>query len=743
MASYASLFTGGASADEPEAAQPAVYRILLVDDEPNVLKALQRVFRQENYEIALANNGAEAIDLLRNGVFHLMISDYMMPGMTGAQVLKQAKEIQPDMIRIMLTGHADTGAVMGAVNEGAVYKFILKPWNDDDLRVTVALALEQFDLIRKNRALQKENAKKTNEISALSKMAVTNRSQLAIMLNKRGLLNSQQTQELHRLQQAHKEPIIKLLLERDWVPEKAIRDILRKDFLVEEVSLAEFHVDPSIAALIPQSFCERQWVVPLKQEGRKLMLAVADPMDSGLVDDLRFVSGLNIQAVMADVASIRAKIAEVYGSEDQLSFEDLETLVSSTDPYEGIEVVIEEEDDPHSLEELLHGTEEPPAIRLVNAIILEAIRLGASDIHIHPRTKSVVVRLRIDGVLADKIHIPHQLHASLVSRLKVMSELDISERRRPQDGRITVKTPLRIVDLRISTLPTINGEKVVMRILDRNSAVKSIEGLGFSPADLKKVLNMVDKPQGLILATGPTGSGKTTTLYGLVQHNADPGKNYVTIEDPVEYYLDMAGQVLIKEKIGLTFPIVLRSILRQDPDVILLGEIRDLETAEVAFHAALTGHLVYSTLHTNSAVATIARLFDLGLKPYVVATALEGIIAQRLVRAICEGCREPAKPAPELLARLGPLFENGRITASRGKGCAKCHDTGYHGRLGIYEVLVPDENMRHLIASGASILEMTQMARQIGATPMIEDAREKVNAGLTTLEEVLRVLGPQ
>ena len=743
MANYASLFTGATPTGAPETAKPAVYRILLVDDEPNVLKALQRVFRQENYEIVLANNGPEAIDLLRNGAFHLMISDYMMPGMTGAQVLKQAKAIQPDMIRIMLTGHADTGAVMGAVNEGAVYKFILKPWNDDDLRVTVALALEQFDLIRKNRSLQKENAKKTNEISALAKMAVTNRSQLAIMLNKRGLLNSQQVQELHRLQQAHKEPIIKLLLERDWVPEKTLRDILRKDFLVEEVSLAEFHVDPAIAALIPQSFCERQWVVPLKQQGRKLMLAVADPMDSGLVDDLRFVSGLEIQAVMADVASIRAKIAEVYGSEDQPSFEDLETLVSSTDPYEGIEVVIEEEEDPHSLEELLRGTEEPPAIRLVNAIILEAIRLGASDIHIHPRTKSVVVRLRIDGVLADKIHIPHQLHASLVSRLKVMSELDISERRRPQDGRITVKTPLRIVDLRISTLPTINGEKVVMRILDRNSAVKSIEGLGFAPADLKKVLNMVDKPQGIILTTGPTGSGKTTTLYGLVQHNADPGKNYVTIEDPVEYYLDMAGQVLIKEKIGLTFPIVLRSILRQDPDVILLGEIRDLETAEVAFHAALTGHLVYSTLHTNSAVATIARLFDLGLKPYVVATALEGIIAQRLVRRICDDCSEPVTPEPELLTRLGPLFEPSKIKVSRGRGCAKCHNTGYRGRLGIYEVLVPDENMRHLIASGASILEMTQMARQIGATPMIEDAREKVNAGLTTLEEVLRVLGPQ
>ncbi|MHB9117432.1 MAG: ATPase, T2SS/T4P/T4SS family [Burkholderiales bacterium] len=743
MSDFQSLFTGIAAdtADQPKTA--GRYHILLVDDEANVLKALLRIFRQENYEVVATASSEEALEQLRKGRFHLMISDYMMPGMNGAQLLIQAKAIQPDMIRIMLTGHADTGAVMGAINEGAVYKFILKPWNDDDLRVTVAIALEQFDLIQKNRALQQENKKKTHEIGALSKMAVTNRSQLAIMLNKRGLLNDQQVQELHRLQQLHKEPIIKLLLEHDWVAEKTIRDILRKDFLVEEIQLPEIQVDAALASLIPQSFCERQWVIPLKQVGKKLMLAVADPMDAGLVDDLRFVSGLEVQPVMADVAAIKAKIAEVYGSEQSASFEDLETLVSSADPYEGIEIVIDDDETHDSLEELLQSTEEPPAIRLVNAIIIEAIRLGASDIHIQPRTKSVVVRLRIDGVLADKIHIPHQIYASLVSRLKVMSELDISERRRPQDGRITVKTPLRIVDLRISTLPTLNGEKVVMRILDRNSAVKSIEGLGFSPADLAKVLNMVEKPQGIILATGPTGSGKTTTLYGLLKHKADPGKNYVTIEDPVEYYLDMAGQVLIKEKIGLTFPIVLRSILRQDPDVVLIGEIRDFETAEVAFHAALTGHLVYSTLHTNSAVATIARLFDLGLKPYVVATALEGIIAQRLVRRICVDCREPVAPAPELLARLGPLFMAEKVTAFRGKGCAKCHNAGYLGRQGIYEVLALDESMRHLIASGASILEISTKARLSGTTPMIEDALVKVNQGLTTLEEVLRVLGPQ
>jgi type II secretory ATPase GspE/PulE/Tfp pilus assembly ATPase PilB-like protein/DNA-binding NarL/FixJ family response regulator len=742
ISNYTSLFTGAAPAENTQTVKSPAYRILLVDDEPNVLKSLQRVFRQENYEVVTAASGQEALELLRKEAFHLMISDYLMPGMTGAELLKQVKAIKPEIIRIMLTGHADTGAVMGAINEGAVYKFILKPWNDDDLRVTVALALEQYDLIQKNKTLQQSNTLKSKEISALSKLTVSNSSQLAIMLNKKNLLNSHQVQELYRLQQQKKEPIIKLLLELDWVSEKVIRDILSKEFLVEEVSLAEFQIDAAVVSLIPRSFCERQLVVPLRLEGRSLLLAVADPLDMGLLDDLRFVSGLKIQPVMASVASIKAKLVELYGSDDEIDFKELETLVSGPDPYEGIEIVIENDDD-ISLEELLRDTNEPPAIRLVNAVILEAIRLGASDIHIQPRTKSVMVRYRIDGVLVDKIQIPNQLLQSLVSRLKIMAALDISERRRPQDGRLTVKTPMRIVDLRISTLPTINGEKVVMRILDRNSAIVGLDGLGFSPADLQKVLNMVDKPQGLILATGPTGSGKTTTLYALLQHNASPTKNYVTIEDPVEYYMDQAGQVLIKEKIGLSFPVVLRAILRQDPDVILLGEIRDFETAEVAFHAALTGHLVFSTLHTNSAVATLSRLFDLGLKPYVVATALEGIIAQRLVRKICVHCRAEDIPDPALLARLGTLFTQSAITAYKGHGCEHCHGSGYSGRIGLYEVLVLNDELRHLIASDASIMVITKLAREMGTSTLIEDGHDKVNKGMTTLEELLRVLGPQ
>ncbi|MDP2810735.1 MAG: ATPase, T2SS/T4P/T4SS family [Rhodocyclaceae bacterium] len=739
MNDFSALFTGQAAAASPDVASVR-YRLLIVDDEPGVTKALTRAFRQENYEVVTAADGAEGLKRLAEATTHLVISDYMMPGMNGANFLRAVKERAPDTIRIMLTGHADTGAVMGAINEGAVYKFILKPWDDNDLRVTVALALEQFDLIQKNRALKQENEKKSKEISALSRLAATNRSQLGIVLHKKNLLTSAQLQELVRLQEKRKEPLVKLLLEKEWVSERAIRNVLRKDMLIEEVQLPEFRVDAALADLIPHSFCTRQLVVPLKLEGRRLMLAMADPLDAGLIDDVRFTAGLELIVVTADVAAIRAKIAEMYGEE--VDFKVLETLVASPDPYEGIEIVIED-DEAADLEELLRGTEEPPAIRLVNATILEAIRLGASDIHIQPRTKSVVVRYRIDGVLMDKIHVPHQLHQTLVSRLKIMAELDISERRRPQDGRITVKTPMRIVDLRVSTLPTINGEKVVMRILDRNSAVLDLAGLGFSRDDLPKIADIVAKPQGLILATGPTGSGKTTTLYSLLQHNVTSEKNYVTIEDPVEYYLDMASQVLVREKIGLTFPLVLRAILRQDPDVVLLGEIRDHETAEVAFHAALTGHQVFSTLHTNSAVATIARLFDIGLKPYVVAASLEGIIAQRLVRRICMHCREEVSPDEKLRQRLGFAFVRPDLRVFKGKGCPRCNGSGYSRRIGIYEVLALDDMLRDHIGGGASMLDIGRVARRQGLRMLAQDAADKVHAGETTLEEVLRVLGPQ
>ncbi|HVK93344.1 MAG TPA: ATPase, T2SS/T4P/T4SS family [Noviherbaspirillum sp.] len=740
---YAHLFTGEPAQPEGGAA-PQQYRLLLVDDEPNVLAALRRVFHHENYEVVCCQDPKEALRRLGGESFHVLISDYMMPGLNGGELLKQARTIQPDMIRIMLTGHADVNAVVGAVKTGAVYKFILKPWNDDDLRVTVALALEQYDLKQKNNVLQRESQSKTREIEQLAKFSVANRSQLAMILNKRGLLTVQQVQELMRLQQQpqRKDAMIKLIVDRGWIAEKAIHDLMAKELMVQQAEPKEFAVDPAVAALVPATLCQRQLIVPLRIEGKRLTLAMADPLDTGLLQDLRFVTGLDVVPVLASIASIQAKITEVYkiGATD---IADLETTFGSPDPYEGIEIIIEDDGDEQSVEDLLQGTDEPPAIRLVNSILLEAIRLGASDIHIQPRAKNVMVRLRIDGVLIDKMQIPHNMHQSIVSRIKVMAELDISERRRPQDGRLAVKTPTRVVDLRISSLPTINGEKIVMRILDRNSAVLSLDALGFGSADRAKIRYASDKPQGIVLATGPTGSGKTTTLYSLLQSSATSEKNYITIEDPVEYYLDSAGQVVVREKIGVTFPLVLRAILRQDPDVLLVGEIRDFETAEVAFHAALTGHQVFSTLHTNSAIATVSRLFDLGLKPFVVATALEAIIAQRLVRKTCSHCCSPVVPDKELLHRIGGRFTADGVVAFKGRGCPTCHDSGYKGRIGLYEVFTLDDHLRHLIASEAAITEITEYARGQGFLTLREDAFAKVQDGLTTLEEVFRVLGPE
>ncbi|MDQ1814057.1 ATPase, T2SS/T4P/T4SS family [Massilia sp. CCM 9210] len=741
--SYGHLFTGAAEGDS-SAAPVRAYRILLVDDEPNVLSALRRVFRQENYEIVTSGNPREALALLKADTFHLIISDFMMPGMDGGELLRQARQIEPDMIRIMLTGHADVNAVVGAVKTGAVYKFILKPWNDDDLRVTVALALERQELNRSNKVLIQESARKSQEIEQMAKFSAGNRSRLATVLHRHGKLNLGQVQELIRIQQQaqKQQAVLKEIVERGWVQEKDVHDLLAAELMIQQVSVDEMAIDVAVAALVPAALCQRHLIIPLRIDDKRLTVAMADPLDEGLLHDLRFVTGLEIAPVLAPMSSILAKIAAVY-STGRADLTDLEAAFGSNDPYEGVEIVIEDDGLGQSLEELLRGTDEPPAIRLVNAILLEAINLGASDIHIQPRTKNVMVRLRVDGVLIDKMQIPHNMHQSIVSRIKIMGEMDISERRRPQDGRLAVKTPQRVVDLRISTLPTINGEKIVMRILDRNAAVLRLDGIGFNPMDLAKVRNASDKPQGIVLATGPTGSGKTTTLYSLLQSSATSEKNYITIEDPVEYYLDSAGQVVVREKIGLTFPLVLRAILRQDPDVLLIGEIRDFETAEVAFHAALTGHQVYSTLHTNSAIATISRLFDLGLKPFVIATALEAVIAQRLVRKVCERCRAAAPAEPDLLQRLGGDFAAQPFQAFYGAGCEHCHGSGYKGRLGLYEVLAPDTHMRHLIASQVAITEITQYAITQGFMTLRDDAFIKVRDGLTTPDEVFRVLGPE
>ncbi len=740
---YASLFHSEESQSDqgnaPET-KKAPYRLLLVDDEPNILASLRRVFQRENYELLFARSGEEALRIMEKQPAELIMTDFMMPGMNGSELLREVRERWPQTIRIMLTGHANTDAVMGSIKDGAVYRFILKPWNDDDIRLTIALALEQYELIQRTRALEQQTKKQSRDLETISKLTATNRSQLAILLHKKGWLNPQQIQQLHREMQSQKTPVVRQLLKHEWVDFRKVFELLRDEMLFEEIDLREFQPDPSLLSLVPQKICTRQLVLPLRTSGQRLRLAMVDPMDINLIDELGFMTGYTIHPLLCETSQMQAKLAEVFGETTDL--DDITTRVGTDDPYEGIEIVLDEDSDQESLEQLLGSSEEPPAIRLVNAIILEALRLGASDIHVHPRTKSLVVRYRIDGVLQDKIHIPTNLLMSVVSRIKVMAELDITERRKPQDGRITVKTPMRIVDLRISTLPTINGEKVVMRVLERQSSAQSLGDLGLSDHNLKRLMHVIAKPQGIILATGPTGSGKTTTLYALLQHNASPERNYVTIEDPVEFHVDMAGQVPVKERIGLNFASVLRAILRQDPDVILLGEIRDEETADVAFHAAMTGHLVYSTLHTSSAAATVARLLDLGLKPFVLASALEAIIAQRLVRRICTNCKEETPPQSEVLNQLGPQFQSPDLVFYRGRGCNKCHK-GYKGRVAIHEVLTMNEDLRIAITEGASAMQIETIAREQGMKILLDDALEKLRAGLTTPDEVLRLLGPQ
>jgi type II secretory ATPase GspE/PulE/Tfp pilus assembly ATPase PilB-like protein/FixJ family two-component response regulator len=745
MSRLASLFIGeekkqkqGIELDVVKSGKTS-YKILFVDDEEKVLKAMRRIFRQENYTLFMAQSAQEALKLLKDESVHVIISDHRMPGMTGAELLREIKALYPQTIRIMLTGYADVNAVMGAVNEGAVYKFITKPWNDDDLRLTVSLALEQFDLIQENKSLKKKTDIQKKEISKLSRFASVHRSQLGSILVRQNLIRKEDLDKALSIQSKSKKILPQILVEMGLLDEKTVIKTISSKLGINRVYPNEFTVSKELVSLIPRNICEKNLLLPLKHDGGRLIVAMADPTDYMKVDDLKFIVGLPIEPVLSTHKEIIVKLNEIFGKDDIL--EAALSEIDLIDPTENIEVILEQEDEETDIDDLISSKDQPPAIRIVNAIISDALRHGASDVHIEPKTKYIMVRYRIDDLLQDKLHIPLSMHLSIVSRIKIMSDLDIAERRRPQDGRVTVKTSSRMVDMRISTLPTINGEKIVLRILDKNAAIKDIDQLGLSEKDYATVCKFIEYPQGIILATGPTGSGKTSTLYSLLRKGAKITKNFTTIEDPVEFHMSMAGQVNVREKIGLGFPIILRSILRQDPNVIMLGEIRDYETAEVAFHAALTGHLVLTTLHTNSSVASITRLRNIGMKAYVISDALVGIIAQRLVRRICPHCKSDDDPSEETLNAL-KIFEKD-FMSKKGSGCEHCNQTGYKGRIGVYEVFQIDGEIKKKIHRDATDTELLESAKQTGMTTLLDDAMLKVKAGITTCEEVLRVFGPQ
>ena len=747
MPKYADLFKTAAgqvhvSQDEPSAETKGTgtYTLLFVDDEDGVLSAMRRVFMEEDYSILTASSAEAAMSLLEGETVHLVVSDHRMPGMTGAQFLREVKQRWPETIRIMLTGYADVQSIMGAVNEGAVYKFITKPWNDDDLRLTVSLALQQYALIQENRRLRDITQKQQIKLKNYSALFDEDRGFLGSILIKAGTLKQKDFERATK-ERLPDEMLIETLHRLGLATESGILKALQSTLKIEYVDLNEMELNPLVVRFLPAELCEKNRIIPVSLDGRKITVAMADPSDIYKCDNISHMTGLKVVPLLARSSDIVAALRKVYGDGEDSLPDDMELF--DAEPIEDIDIVIEEEEKDQSFQELLGSSEVPPIIRIVNAVISEAVRYGASDIHVEPKAKYTLVRYRIDGMLQSKIKIPSNLHAAVISRIKILAKMDISERRKPQDGRITVKSGVRMVDVRVSTMPTINGEKVVMRILDKSSSVKRLEELGLPPDALTKINALVRKPQGIIISTGPTGSGKTTMLYSILSAMLQSSRNFETIEDPVEYFLEDASQVFVKEKIGLSFASVLRATLRQDPDVILVGEIRDYDTADVAFKAALTGHMVLSTLHTNNSVASVTRLIDMGIKPYLIASALEGIVAQRLIRRICKWCKVEDVPDPATMELLKIQPDKVGKRVYKGAGCPKCGNTGYHGRTGIFEIFVMNDDFRHLISTAYKELDLLNLARAAGMRTLLEDGVEKVRIGETTLDELIRVVGAQ
>jgi type IV pilus assembly protein PilB len=523
------------------------------------------------------------------------------------------------------------------------------------------------------------------------------------------------------------------------VTEEIIVRCLQRQLGLALLDLNDVVVDEQALALVKEDVAKKYGAIPIEVEGRStLIVAMGDPLNVAALEDLRFHAGMFIQPVLARPAQIAEAIERYYHIDNSMN-EVISNIIRSDDVPQISEV--HETEQAQAVQDLIKEAEGRPIVRLTNWLLHRAVEERASDLHIEPQDRDLVVRLRIDGLLQEVQRLPKWTQGALVSRIKVLANLDIAEKRQPQDGRLVVDIEGRRVDMRVSTLPITNGEKIVIRIVDQNGISVGITDLGLQDDDLGRVKRYLVRPQGILLVTGPTGSGKSTLLYSALRFIQHETKNLVTVEDPVEFQLPGVNQVQVDEKAKKTFPSALRAILRQDPDVIMIGEIRDKETAQIAFRASVTGHLVLSTVHTNDAASAVTRLIDLGLEPFMVASSLIGVVSMRLVRTLCPRCREAYDANASNLNRLMPgSAGEGNVVLSRGRGCGHCHETGYRGRIGIFEVLEVDERIRGMIVAGATDGTIRQAAVESGMRSIGEDGLKKVLAGRTTLEEVSRVV---
>ena len=548
-------------------------------------------------------------------------------------------------------------------------------------------------------------------------MAITRR-RLGDILIEQGLLTEDDLKETLQDKQSDQK-LGDALLQRGLITEQQLIETLEVQLGISHVSLFGYPFDPKLFNVVPKEFAKRNMLVPLKREGDKLYIAMTDPMDFITIDDLRLTTGFQIEPAIASKEDIVKTIAKYYEDE---SFDELLGELP--------QVTEEQQDELNDID--------APIVRLVNQILSTAVTRKASDVHFDPQESRVLVRYRIDGVLHTERTLPKTMQQMVTARIKIMANLDITENRMPQDGRIKTQVDFRAIDLRVSSLPTVFGEKLVMRILDLTNNLTDISRLGFNNTNMQRFLKEIEKPNGIILISGPTGSGKSSTLYAALNKLNNEEVNIITVEDPVEYQLEGVNQIQVNSNVGLTFAAGLRSILRQDPDIVMVGEIRDKETADISIRASLTGHLVLSTIHTNNSIASITRLMDMGIEPFLVTASLNAVVAQRLIRRVCRDCRQieqATEREKEIFAKRGIEID----IIARGKGCSQCNMTGYRGRMAIHEVLVVDEAIKDIINKRGTAAEIRKIAIENGTIFLIDDGLLKVKEGMTTTEEVLRV----
>jgi type IV pilus assembly protein PilB len=575
-------------------------------------------------------------------------------------------------------------------------------------------------------------------------MSVVGASQLGLFLLKSKTITEEQLLNAMSIQKHEGKRLEQALLKLGYVTKEVMLDALSKQHGAPIINLTGIKIDPSLLKLIPYEFIVKNQAIPVAKKDNTLTIAISDPSNRFAINDIKFLTGLNISVCVAAESEIIDTIEAFYPKKKvqkspvepdngTTAKEDLSNIIDSALSDVSVEEVKTDVEDVLTLIDA-------PVIRLVNNIFSQAINAGASDIHLEPGETELVVRYRIDGVLSPVLKIPAKIKSALISRVKIMAALDISERRLPQDGRIKLKMgEKKKIDFRVSTLPIIFGEKVVIRILDKSSLQLDFTRLGFGEGPLADFLEAIKKPYGMILVTGPTGSGKTTTLYSVLSRLNKPEVNIMTAEDPVEYNFSGINQVQIKEEIGLTFAQTLRSFLRQDPDIIMVGEIRDFETAEIAVKAALTGHLVLSTLHTNNAPTTVTRLINMGIEPFLVSSSVILVAAQRLVRTICNNCKKEQKYSETTLINLGfSPEEAGKVKCYTGSGCHKCNNTGYKGRIALYEVMPLKDELKELVLQGANALEIKKTAVKLGMLTLRQSGLEKIRQGVSSVDEILR-----